>query len=40
MYIYMTSIQKGRLQQPGTAAGKNAYSEGHFVLTLSLYDAY
>jgi hypothetical protein len=29
----MTSIQKGRLKQPRNSAGKNAYSEGHFVLT-------
>jgi len=35
----MTSIQKGRLKQPSNSA-KNAFSEGHFVLTLSLYDAY
>jgi len=36
----MTFIQKGRLKQPSNSASKNAFSEGHFVLTLSLYDAY
>jgi hypothetical protein len=36
----MTSIQKGRLQQPSNSAGTCAYSEGHFALTFSLYDAH